>query len=58
MDIVEAVSYSGDHVDTVGQDEANTTQVSSEDERRGEKDKREYHHGSVVPVQGWSERDK
>lgn len=50
MDEVETVSYPSEHVDAVGQDEANTAEVPSEDERGGEKDKREDHHGSVVPV--------
>ena len=58
MDVVAAVGYPGEHVDTVGQDEADTAQVPSEDERGGEKDKREDHHSSIVPVQEWSQHHK
>ena len=50
MDVVAAVSYPSEHVNTVCQDEANAAQVPSEDERRGEKDEREDQHSSVVSV--------
>ena len=57
-DVVATVGYPGEHVDTVGQNEANAAQVSSEDERGGEKDRGEDQHSSIVPVQGWSQHHK
>ena len=41
IDVEAAVGDSSDHVDTVGQDEPNTAEETSEEERRGEKDKGE-----------------
>ena len=49
VDEVAAVCDSRDHVDTVGQDETNTTEETSEDQRGGEKDEGEYQHCPVVP---------
>ena len=50
IDVEAAVGDSGDHVDTVGQDEPDTAEETSEEERRGEKDKGEDQHDPVVPA--------
>ena len=50
VDVETAVGDPSEHVDTVGQDEPNAAEKTSEEERGAEEDEGEHQHDPVVPA--------